>query len=160
MDVLVRARLPTGWHLKTVRLDGQDVTDVPLRFETGIDVRGLTVVVTRRASTLAGVVRDVRGNLAVDATVILFPAEAALWTPSSRFVHTARPDTTGRFELTGLPASSGYRVIAVQGLEEDQAHDPEYLESIRDVAERLTLSEGERKLIELRLRPSVAAGLW
>lgn len=33
----------------------------------------------------------------------------------------------------------------MQGLEEDEAHDPEYLESIRDVVERLTVGEGETK---------------
>ena len=88
----------------------------------------------------------------LDATVVVFPDDDAQWTYQSRFIRTARPDTSGRFEIAGLPAGDGYRVVALQGLEDGQATDPEFLATLRDRSERLTLAEGESKSLDLRLR--------
>ena len=149
----VRVSAPAGWHLKRVLHDGQDVTDVPLAFEPGSQLSGLRVVLTQSVSAVSGSVRDDRGTAVLDATVVVFPDDETLWRAQSRFIRTARPDTSGRFEVSGLPASSGYRIVAVQALEDGQASDPEFLALIRDRAERLALNEGEAKTMELRLAP-------
>jgi hypothetical protein len=148
----LRVTAPSGWYLKRIVLDGDDVTDTPLAFEPGSQLAGLRVVLTQSAATVSGSVRDDRGAAVLDATVVVFPDDETLWRPQSRFIRTARPDTSGRFDLTGMPGSSAYRVIAVQGLEDGQAFDPEFLTSVRDRAERLALAEGEAKNIDLRLR--------
>jgi hypothetical protein len=70
----------------------------------------------------------------------------------SRFIRTARPDTSGRFEITGLPAGDDYRVAALQGLEDGQATDPVFLAELRERSERLSLAEGEAKSLDLKLR--------
>jgi hypothetical protein len=88
----------------------------------------------------------------LDTTVVIFPEDESRWTYQSRFIATARPDTTGRFTLSGLPASTAYRVVAVQGLESGQASDPDFLTRVRDVAEKVSLNEGEAKSLDLRLR--------
>jgi hypothetical protein len=98
-------------------------------------------------------VRDDRGNAVLDATVLVFVDDETQWRFQSRFIRTARPDTSGRYEITGLPASADYRVLAVQGMEEGQATDPEFLASLRDRAERLSLNDGEIKTLDVRLRP-------
>jgi hypothetical protein len=149
----LRVNAPSGWTLDRILLDGQDVTDVPLAFEPGSQVAGLRVVLTQSAATVSGSVRDDRGAAVLDATVVVFPDDEALWRPQSRFIRTARPDTSGRFEVTGLPASDGYRIVAVQGLEDGQAFDPEFLATIRDRADRLALARGETKTTDVRLRP-------
>ena len=113
---------------------------------------GLRVVLTQSAATVSGSVRDDRGAAVLDATVVVFPDDEAAWRPQSRFIRSARPDTSGRFEIGGLPGSPAYRVIAVQSLEEGQASDPEFLATIRDRAERLSLNDGESKNLDLRLR--------
>ena len=102
---------------------------------------------------MSGSVRDDRGNAVVNATVLVFPDDDARWTFSSRFIRTTRPDTEGRFELAALPPSSGYRIVALPSLEDGQAYDPEFLSSVRNRADRLSLDEGEAKAVELRLRP-------
>jgi Carboxypeptidase regulatory-like domain len=148
----LRVNLPSGWNLKAVVLDGQDVTDAPLAFAPGTRIAGLRVVLTQATTAVTGTVRDDRGAVVLDSTVVVFPADESRWSFYSRFIRTARPDTTGTFAFSALPPGDDYRVLAVQGLEEGQALDPEFLASIRDRAERLSLNAGETKTLELRLR--------
>lgn len=150
--VLVRASAPPGWYLQSVVHNGEDITDTPVPLGPGVEVRDVRVRLTQTVSTLSGTVRDERGQVVLDATVVVFPADDAKWGFASRFVRTARPDTQGRFEVRTLPAHANYRIIALQGLEDGQASDPEFLASLRDRAERLTLNEGETKSVDLRLR--------
>ena len=42
----------------------------------------------------------------LDATVVVFPDDENQWVYQSRFIRTARPDTSGRFEIAGLPAGA------------------------------------------------------
>ncbi|MFN7977876.1 MAG: carboxypeptidase-like regulatory domain-containing protein [Vicinamibacterales bacterium] len=149
----LRVNAPGGWYVKGIYADGRDITETPLALESGSRLEGVRVVLTQTASSLSGAVRDAKGNAVLDASVVIFPDDESRWTPQSRFIATARPDTTGTFTIGGLPASQSYRVVAVQGLESGQANDPEFLASVRDQAERLTLGEGEAKTIELRLKP-------
>jgi hypothetical protein len=149
----LRVNTPGGWYVKGVYAEGRDITETPLALEPGSRLEGVGVVLTQTASSLSGAVRDAKGNAVLDAAVVIFPDDESRWTPQSRFIATARPDTTGTFTISGLPASERYRVIAVQGLESGQANDPEFLASVRDQAERVTLGEGETKTLELKLRP-------
>ena len=151
--VLVRPNGPPGWHLKSVVLDGEDVTDTPVTLGPGAAIDGVRVLLTQAVSTVSGSVRDDRGNLVLDATVLVFPDDDARWQFASRHIRTVRPDTQGRFEFAALPPSNGYRIVALPSLEDGQAFDPEFLASMRDRAERLALAEGETKAVDLRLRP-------
>ena len=148
----LRVSPPPGWYLKAILRDGQNLTDQPFALEPGTQMAGVRVVLTQVATAFSGSVRDDRGNAVLDATVVVFPDDDAQWTYQSRFIRTARPDTSGRFEIAGLPAGDGYRVVALQGLEDGQATDPEFLATLRDRSERLTLAEGESKSLDLRLR--------
>lgn len=148
----LRVTPPRGWFLKAIERAGDDVTDVPLSLDPGTRLPGFHVVLTEMASGVNGVVRDDRGNAVLDATVVVFPDDDTKWMFQSRFVSASRPDTNGRFEIIGLPAYRDYRVIAVQGLENGFASDPEVLAQLRERAERLSLAEGETKALELKLR--------
>ena len=57
----------------------------------------------------------------------------------------------GRYRITALPGSEQYMVIAVSGLEDGQAGDPEFLTSVRDSATKFDLGEGETKSVDIRL---------
>lgn len=149
---LLRSGGAPGWFLKSVEVGGDDVTDTPIAMDVGTTLRDVRILFTRTASSVSGVVRDDRGNAVLDATVVLFPTDETKWMMASRFIRTSRPGTEGRFELRGLPASTGYRLIAIQSLEDMQAFDPEFLATIRDRAENLTLAAGEAKVLDLRLR--------
>jgi len=150
--VLVRASTPPGWYLHSVVHNGEDITDTPVPLGPGVEVSDVRVRLTQTVSTLSGTVRDERGQVVLDAAVVIFPADDTKWGFSSRFTRTARPDTHGRFEIRTLPAYANYRVIALPSLEDGQATDPDFLSGLRDRAERLTLNEGETKAVDLRLR--------
>lgn len=148
----VRVSPPSGWYLKAVLRDGQDITDSPVSLDNGAQVAGVRVVLTQASTTVTGAVRDSRGNAVLDATVLVFPDDESKWQYQSRFVSAARPDTSGQYEIKGLPPYDGYRIIAVQALENGQSSDPDFLRSLRDGADRLSLTESESKAVDLRLR--------
>ena len=149
--VLVRAQPPQGWAMKSVLLNGQDVTDTPIELPPAQTVSGMQIVLTKKITTLSGQVTDTRGNPVLDATVVVFPANEKLWTFQSRFIKAARPDQEGKYRVTGLPGAEDYLVVALQGLEDGQAGDPEFLASIKDLATKLELGDGESKAVDVKL---------
>jgi hypothetical protein len=149
--ILIRTSSPQGWMLKSVSLNGQDITDTPMEFPPGQTVGGVQVVMTKRIANLSGAVTDARGNPALDATVVVFPADEKLWMFQSRFVRAARPDQDGRYRVSTLPSPAEYLVVAVQGLEDGQAGDPDFLASVRDAATPFDLGEGETKAVDVKL---------
>ena len=151
--VLIRATLPQGWSLKSVTVNGQDVTDTPVEFPPGQAIGGMQIVLTKKVSALSGQITDGRGNPVLDATVVIFPANEKLWTFQSRFVKAARPDQDGRYQVTGLPPED-YMAIALQGLEDGQAGDPDFLASIKDQASKFALGDGETKAVDVKLTVS------
>ncbi|MEW6323200.1 MAG: carboxypeptidase-like regulatory domain-containing protein [Acidobacteriota bacterium] len=148
---LFRATLPDGWALKSVTLNGQDVTDTPMEFAPGSASGGLEIVITQKVATVSGMVTDDRGRAVLDATVVVFPSDERLWTYQSRFIRAARPDQDGRYLLKGLPPRDDYLAIAVQGLEDGQAGDPDFLARMREAAARFRLTEGETRTLDVHL---------
>jgi len=146
----VRANLPSGWALKAVRLNGQDVIDVPIDVAPGQVVAGVEVVITKKLSHAEGTVLDTNKQPVLDATVVVFPLNENLRGSQSRFIRSARPDQEGRFRISALPPGE-YLAIAVQGLEEGRSGDPEFLEGVEQDATRVTIQEGETKAVTLGL---------
>ncbi len=148
---LIRTNAPQGWTLKSVNLNGQDITDTPMEFPSGQTVTGLQVTLTRKVSSLTGLVADSKGKPVLDATVVIFPADEKLWTYQSRFIKAARPDQDGTYRVTSLPPNESYLAVAFQGLEDGQAGDPEFLATIRDIGTKFTLEDGETKAVDVKL---------
>jgi hypothetical protein len=148
--VVIRATPPQGWTLKSVSIGGQDVTDTAMEFPAGQTVSGAQVVLTKKISAVSGLVTDAKGNPVLDATVVVFPSNEKLWTYQSRFIKAARPDQDGRYRVTALPAES-YMVVALQGLEDGQAGDPDFLTSVKELASKLEIAEGETKTADVKL---------
>ncbi|MEP7116390.1 MAG: carboxypeptidase-like regulatory domain-containing protein [Acidobacteriota bacterium] len=151
--VLVRANAPPGWYLHSVIHDGEDITDTAVPLGPGVEVGDVRVRLTQRSTIVSGAVRDERGQPVLDTTVVVFPDDDTKWGFASRFVRTARPDTEGRFEIRTLPAYASYRIVALSAIEDGAIYDPDFLAGLRDRAERLSLTQGEAKALDLRLRP-------
>jgi len=142
---------PTGWYLKAVFLEGEDVTDSGVEFTPGRSYDGLEVVFTQKTTELSGLVTDSRGRPVVDASVVVFPVNRERWGFQSRYLRTARPDTQGRYNIKSLPPGEDYLIIAVQNLEQGQGGDPDFLSRAREEAKPLGLNEGETKAMDVRL---------
>jgi protocatechuate 3,4-dioxygenase beta subunit len=137
------------WQLKSVRVDGRDVTDTPLDFGNG-DVDGLEVLLSDRTTAISGRVTDARGVTVIDATVVMFAQNMEKWGPRSRYISSARLDQQGRFTIEGLPPGE-YAAIALDYLEPGDERDPDLLEEWQRAATAVTLAEGEARTLDLRL---------
>jgi hypothetical protein len=141
---------PTGWAIRSVRLNGTDVTDAGLEFKSNEDISGVEVELTNKLTTISGLVTTSRGEASRDYTTIVFAQDKEKWVGASRYTSSSRPDQDGRFKISGLPAGE-YYIIAVDRLEPGQQGDPDFLESVRGRASSLSLNEGETKTVDLRL---------
>jgi hypothetical protein len=137
------------WTLKSVTIGGLDVTDTPVELRPGQNVDNVTVVLTDRATEVTGTVRDASGAGAAALTVIAFSTSAEHWRAQSRRIQAVRTDQSGTFRLRNLPPGD-YLLIASDDVEQGEWFDPAFLEQARAGAKQLSLSEGEKKTLDLR----------
>ncbi len=137
------------WRIKSVQLEGADVTDTPIDF-TGGDVNGLEVLLTQQKTDLSGVVTNDRGETVTDATVIAFADDPEKWGPASRFIESFPLDQNGHFRLQSLPAGR-YVVVAIDDVEPGEERDPEVLSQLRSKGSRVTLRDGETRKIDVKV---------
>jgi len=149
---IVRAAgLPPGWMLKSVRVNGNDVTDSGIDFKAGEAVTGVDVVLTSKLTEVNGTVKA-GSETAKDYTLVVFADDSQKWSlPNSRYVTGTRPDQEGRFQVKNLPAG-GYLAIAVDYLAQGEWNDPEVLERLKSKATSFSLDEGQTKTLALSLR--------
>jgi carboxypeptidase family protein len=145
---VIRATGPRDWTMKSVYVDGREVTDQPLDVKSE-NVSGLNVIFTDRISGLSGTVRDGRGSAVSDLTVILFPSDENLWLPQSRRIVTARTDAAGVYKLTAVPAGD-YLVAAVDDVEPGEWFDPVFLEELKARATKVKIGEGDQRTADLK----------
>jgi hypothetical protein len=138
------------WSVKGVYWHDQDISDTPLEFTPGQNIDGLEVVFTKKVTELTGLVRDDKGQPALDSSVVIFPGDSSRWTYQSRYLRAARVDQDGRFRIR-LPPHDDYRIVAVRELEEGRSADPEFLESVRNLASRVSLREGQTAVQDLKV---------
>lgn len=140
--------LPPNWTLKSVMLDGQDITDTAYEFKSSGTVTGIEVVISDRSTNLSGTVRDSRGQQVKDYVVALFPKELREGRDARRFVRSTRPDQEGRYQTRGLPPGD-YFAAAVESLEQGREWDPSFQEQMRPRAKTFSLKEGETLTLDL-----------
>ena len=149
--VLVRTmRTPPGYSLKGVYVNNQDVTDAGINFKPGESISGVQVVLTMKSSTVSGSVTDVRSQPVTDYAALVFAEDSAKWGFMSRFIHMARPDQQGAFQVKELPPGR-YLAVAVDYLEDGEQTNPETLERLRNVATPFTLEEADAKALALKV---------
>lgn len=149
--IIRAANVPPGWMLKSVRVNGNDVTDSGMDFKAGESISGLEVTLTSKLTEVNGTVKE--GSQPVkDYTVVVFADEPQKWTlANSRYVTGSRPDQEGRFQIKNLPAG-GYYAIAVDYLAQGEWNDPDVLERLKPRASSFSINEGETKTLNLTLR--------
>ncbi len=146
-------RAPDGWALKSILVNGGESTDTVLPFGTKEQsLRNVDVILTLRVSGVSGVVTGAGGRPFGDAVVIVFPADRVQWFPQSRFVSHAAATGDGAFDLHPLPPGA-YYVAAIDppdDFERDRPfEDPAFLESLVARATRVTLGEGDLRVINV-----------
>ena len=148
---LIRAQgIPPGWTLKSVTLDGIDITDAAYDFKPGHNVTGVVVTLTDRLTELTGAVRDGRGQPLADYVLVVFSEDTKLWGAQSRYVQTTRPNQNGTFSIKGLPPGR-YLAAVVPALENGMQNDPAVLEQLRPGARVVSLADGQTLNLNLEM---------
>jgi beta-lactamase regulating signal transducer with metallopeptidase domain len=143
--------LPAGWIVKSVALDGTDITDMPLELAAGAQ-RRLDITLTNRTGRVSGGVADRRGRPVAGAAVVLFPEDRTRWN-AARLIRITTSGDDGRYVLADLPEAN-YRVVAVPALPNNAQRDPNVLERLWPFASPIRISEGERAGVSLALSPA------
>jgi carboxypeptidase family protein len=140
-----------GWMLKSVTAGGRDVTDTPIELRSGESIGNITVVFTDKVNEINGSVTSDQGAPASEYTVLAFSTDPSLWRPQSREIATARPDQTGQYRIRTLPPGE-YYVVTVDPAEQGEWFESVYLEEHRIGAVRVTLSEGDVKTQDFKVK--------
>ena len=153
--VFITGPSATGWTLKSVTVDGRDVTDTPLDLTGRETIDDVRITMTDKLTNVSGQVADARGSTLLQYVVVVLPAEELeTSTATMRYVRTVRPDTNGRFELRALRPGR-YLATALESLEQGRQGSPDFRRQLRRGAREFTLKEGETLTLDLRLTPGL-----
>ena len=142
--------------MKSVTVNGEDVTDVPREFKSSDRV---AITVTSRVSTIEGNVTDTRDVQLPEAGVILFSEDKASWRLNSIWTKRSSFDQKGHFRITGLMPGR-YYVAAVprQRLDPSRAGDADaaFFEQLAKEATLVVVGADEQRTLDLRMLDAFA----
>ena len=144
------------WALKSVLVDGADITDRILEVSGDTPPKNVVVTYTDQFQELSGKLQSQSGAPATDYTILVFPEDKAYWIQGSRRIVTTRPGTDGKFTLSGagpttLPPGR-YLIAAVTDLGRDEQFDPAFLGQVVPAAIPITLGPGEKKVQDIAIK--------
>ncbi len=132
-------------YVKSARMGQQDVLVNGLDLTAGV-AGPLEVVLGANGAQVQGSVADSDGKPLVGATVVLAPAVRR--DRQTDLYRTVQTSQDGRFQLRGI-APGDYRLYAWAQVENGAWFDPEFLGPFDNLAEKLTLKEGDRSNVQV-----------
>jgi len=142
--------LPADWAVKAVTLGKRTMTDALVEIDPSAPIADLTIILTNQPTELSGEVLGPDDERAMDYAVVAFASDRSRWPFAPRFVQLERPNQDGRFRIRGL-APGDYLLAAVEHVEETEWRDPEFLARLQPLATPVTVKDGARASITLRL---------
>jgi len=150
---IVHVPASAGWVVRSVTLDGKDITD--RAFDLAADATSVVVTFTDRTSRVMGTVKNAPGRASASAVVLAFPIDRQLWTDhgaSPRHLGHAYTTPTGEYAFDHLPPGE-YHVIAIEEAESDDWQDPQTLAFLAARATTVSIAAGDSvKTVDLTLR--------
>jgi hypothetical protein len=139
-----------NWVMTSATLNGKNVLDFPFDVQPGQDVSGLAVTFSDRQTEFTGTLIDAAGKPTPQFYVLVYSTDKNYWTQGSRWVKPSRAGLDGKFKITGLPPGE-YFVCALTELDNSQMTDPGYLEQFVSASTKITLADGEKRALDLRV---------
>jgi hypothetical protein len=149
---VIRTGTPAGWALTSAMFQGRDLSDTP--FDLSGDIDDVVLTFTDKPRTLTGGVQDGGSDLAVGATVVLFPTDSRLWTDygtGSRRVQGVHVSPTGTFTLQ-VPPIGQYCIVAIPDDQSTNWRNPATLARLVTIAERLDVRDDQPIAQALKVR--------
>ena len=140
---------PIGTTLlvKSIVIEGVDITDTPFDIKSGHNLGGLEITLTNTKTALSGIVRHA-GGPAKDYVVAILPASLRDGDLPTRFIRVVRPDQDGKYQTTGLPPGD-YVAAAVDTMDQGEQWDPAFQDRIKPRGKRFRLTDGQSLALDL-----------
>jgi len=138
------------WSLKSVTVDGRDVSESPLDLRA--DVNTVVITFTDRPTKLNGVVRTTEGSADADAVVVVFPVDQSGWADygyNPRRVRSTHAARNGSYTIAGLPPGD-YYVAAIHEDTTPQWQEPRVMEDLARGATQVRLGDGDTRSQDLK----------
>jgi len=145
-----RVSAGSGWRLASAMVNGRDALDDPFEIAGSETIAGVVLTLNDAQTELSGVVTARNGRPDTGHTVVVFPTDERRWPHDWRRVRAARPDTHGRYLVTGLPAGEYYVGLGPPDILRRPSSS--LLKSIRGAAARFTLRDGATATVPLAAR--------
>jgi hypothetical protein len=92
------------WWLDSAMANGRDAIDDPFEIAGSEAIVDVVLTLVDAQTEVSGLVTGRNGRPSSDHTVVLFPTDESRWPRSWQRVRAVRPDTHGKYLVTGLPA--------------------------------------------------------
>jgi hypothetical protein len=139
-----------SWFLKSVTVDGRDVTSTGIDAATLDGDQRVLIEMTDKAATLSGTARDARRQPVSDYVVVLLPEQAIAGMGATRFTRLLRADENGTFRVSALPPGN-YVAAALEALDSGREWDPAIQKAVRSAGHPFTLTDGQTAVLNLEL---------
>jgi hypothetical protein len=139
-----------GWVVKSISLDGEDVTDEPIDLAGKPSVAGVVIRLTDKLTQISGQVSDDRGQRTRECMVVFQTAEDREPIVAARLLRMVRCESSGSFQTRGMRPGR-YVVTAVTSIEQGRQNDPEFREQLRRASQSIAIREGEVLTLDLKL---------
>jgi hypothetical protein len=146
----IEASGDSRWSLASALIDGRDALDFFLEVQPEQGVHGAMLTFTNRRQQISGTLVDSGGWPAVEYRVIAFPTDNRFWIPDNRRIVSTRPDASGRFIFSNLPAGT-YHIAALTDVSVNELYDAEFLKQAVAASVAVTLSLGGTAIQHIRV---------
>ncbi len=140
------------WVLKSVQVAGRDISSAPLVVDLN-DVSDVVLTFTDKQTQLSGTVQGVQAP-DLEALIVVFPATVQSWIDAgmpARVSRIVRPAKTGAFSSAGLPPGE-YCIAAIPDARSTDWQEAATLSKLAALASRISLADGEKKTVDLRVQ--------
>lgn len=142
---------PSGFIVQAVTANGVDATEVPIELTSS--VANVVVTFTDLIPSITGILHGIPAD-ADPPAIVLFPADTTAWKDfgmnPARMRMTRAGAQSGAFSFGSIVAGD-YYAIAIKDEYSSDWMNPGFLEVLARIAQRFTLSPGEKRTLDLTL---------
>lgn len=138
-------------YLKSATVNGSDILESGLSVSAGVAPSPLDLVLSDRAGAVDGIVKNEDGSPVAGAKVVLVMEHRE----DSDDIQYASTDQAGYFVIPGI-APGKYHAFAWKNVDYRDWEDPDFRQPFLPKAQAFSVSEDEKKTLQLTLLPSSA----